>query len=98
MVRTFLAEGGVVGSAKSRREPDPPFLVEHAVVVISFGIPDFLRAPVRRRLHELVACRMARSERLRSVCIPYRRHDVHGGMFDWIKNRNQVGTVFGGAI
>src|SRR5215831_9952966 len=95
MIGTLLAKGRVVGVAKPRSEPDSPLPVDHAVVVISLGIPDLLRAPIRRRLHELVARRMARPERFRRVCIAHRSHKVRGRMLDWIEDRDDVGAVLG---
>src|SRR5262249_56079569 len=65
MIGTLLAKGRVVGVAKPRSEPDPPLPADHAVVVISLGNPDLLRAPVRRRLHAAVVRRTSRPRALR---------------------------------
>src|SRR5262249_15688684 len=95
MIGTLLAKPPVAAVPKPPTQPNPPLRVDHAVVVVSLGIPDLLRAPIRRRLHELVARRMARPERFRCVCIAHRSHKVRGRMLDWIEDRDHVGTVLG---
>src|SRR5215510_2440231 len=48
MIRSFLAEVGIVRPANIRRKPQPSVLVEHRIVIVGTRIPDCLIAPVRR--------------------------------------------------
>src|SRR5215468_6916743 len=46
MLRSLLAERRVVWTAHVHREPNASALVEHAVVVVGTGVPNFLVAPI----------------------------------------------------
>ena len=76
MVGALLAEVRVVRAAHGGREPDPPLLVEHAVVVVGLGVPDLLLAPVGRRRQRLVAGGVSGPERLRRVGITHRHLEL----------------------
>ena len=76
----FLQNAGLLAPRTRRGEPYPSLSIEHAVMVIGLGVPDLLIAPVRRRLHECIARRVARPERFWRVGIPYRRDYVRRGM------------------
>src|SRR5215467_15281975 len=49
MIRSLLAESGIVRRTHPRGEPHPPLLVEHRVVHAGLAVPDGLVSPVGRR-------------------------------------------------
>src|ERR1044071_880028 len=74
MAGSFFTELWIAGIAKSCREPNAALFIDHSVMVVRSGIPNLLAAPIRRRLHELIARCMTRTERFGDA-IAHRRDD-----------------------
>ena len=97
MVRTFFAEVRIVGAAHHRCHPHAALLVEHGVVVIRLGVPDFFAAPVRRGLQWIVARGVAWAERERGVGVAHRHDEIGDRVCARIEDWHGIGAVFGRA-
>ena len=97
IVRALAAEGRRAGRVIGARHPDPALGVEHVVVIVEFGVPDLLHAPIGRGRERLLDCRMARAERLRHVR-PFGRRDVGDLRRLRIEHRQMIGRVFRRAV
>ena len=93
-VRSLLAPVGIVRPANGGGKPDAAILIQHGIVVVDLGVPDFLHAPVGRWAQRCGRCRMPRPKRLRRVGVAHRRVEIINGIRFHIQDRNIVGGIF----
>src|SRR6185436_15159132 len=87
----------IAGIAKSCSKPNAALFIDHSVMVVRSGVPDFFTAPVGRRLHELVTRGMTGAECFGDA-IAHRRDDARGSAFDRVEHGNHVGAVLGRTV
>ena len=97
IIRALAAERRRAGRVIGSRHPDIAFGVHHVVVIVEFGVPNLLHAPIGRGRQRLFDGGVARTESLRHIGA-FRGRDVGDLVGLRIEHRLVVGSVFRRAI
>src|SRR5215468_8829576 len=91
VIRSFLAESGILHRTNSRRKPDASLLIDHRIMHGRLAVPDRLVAPVRRRHHSV---RLGAG----SIRIADRHFYLSCSAMHLIENRKKIRAFFGSPV